>query len=453
MVEEAGSAQIAAGAGAPPSAGFGSGGPLAGLPSGIPGLPAGLPSSMPPGLSAMTSGIPGFPDAGRKMEVRYTGKLSGLLDQITARMNLFWRYDSDQSRIVLHRQDTQTFTVLAFPGVVKTGSSIDNKSTTASTPASTGGGSSSGTSAQSKSGQSVSMEADIEAWKDIGESVAKMLSASGKAYANQSTGTVTVTDSPVVLSNVKQYIAQQNLVMGSQVTLNTKIYTIELDTDNQVGIDWNLLYAKAADFGVNYVVPSSIVASGVQAVILNPSSNWNGTSVMVKVLETLGKTSLVTSESAITMNNMPVPVKVANETTYLASTSNGIVGGGVTSNTLTTTLQPGKVVTGLTMTMLPKIIDARQLMLQMSIDQSKLKSIDTISSGGASIQAPVVDTQSSTQRVAMEDGQTLVLTGFNSEEDRVGNAWAILPSSLTNSGKRIITVIMVTPQITQGIRQ
>lgn len=395
--------------------------------------------------------------SGKRIDARFKGKLVDFLDQVTARLNLFWRYDPDERRIIIHQYDTKTFTVYAMPGDADLNFIVDNQSSTSSGSANNttgGGGNTGGTTSQSTSGQSVSISASIKSWSDVTASINNMLSPAGRVYGNASMGTVTVTDTPLVLAEVKRYIDNLNKILARQVTMQVKVYNVELDDQNQIGIDWNAVYNKADDFALSYAVPAIGVeqaVSGFTAAVMKKNSKWSGTEAFVKALEEQGHVSLVTSTSAVTLNNNPVPVKVADETTYLASSQSGSTGTMGTS-TLTTSLIPGRVVTGLTMTLLPKVVDANQLMLQFAMDMSALKDIATISSGDQSIQAPKIATKSFVQKVAIRSGETLILSGFNSDENSFNHGSTLdIPGKLKVGQKRVVTVILITPLVTEGL--
>src|SRR5204863_1303713 len=143
---------------------------------------------------------------------------------------------------------------------------------------------------------------------------------------------------------------------------------------------------------------------------------WAGSSMIINALSTQGKVRKETSASVATLNHQPVPVQVARQTAYLKSSQTTI-----SANVGTTTsLSPGVVTSGFTMTVLPNVLDNGTVMLQFSTDISTLRQITTVSSGGSSsssqIQTPEIDTRNFLQRVAMKSGQTLVVSGFEQME-------------------------------------
>lgn len=402
----------------------------------------------------------GFPGDIPMIDVVFSGKITDFLDMVSGRTGLFWKYDNVENRIVFFKYDTKTFTFYIMPGNMEINANLTNSSETSSVAGGAGGGGggggagASGSTSRTQSGQDVSMNVSVKLWDQTLGAIKEMLSSGGRIQGNEAMGTVTVTDTPVVLSEIERYSNQMNKSMSRQVTFNVAIYDIELGDENQLGIDWNFVWNKAAMMGSGFTATSlaaSAVGSGFKFMDSSPKSEASGSTAMVKALETQGRVSLKRKLEAATINNTPIPVKVADETTYLASTSGGTTGdSGV--GVITTGITPGKVVTGLTMTLLPRIFDANQLMLQMTLDLSTLKEISTISSGDQSIQAPRVGTKSFMQRVALRNNESLILSGFDENKNSISGDQSMgIPAGLFRSESRIMTVIIITPRITEGV--
>jgi len=99
----------------------------------------------------------------------------------------------------------------------------------------------------------------------------------------------------------------------------------------------------------------------------------------------------------------------------------------------------------------PHILDKGRLMLQYAIDISSLLSIYTVNSNNSSIQAPDVDTRNFLQRVMMNSGDTLVMTGFeqtslNATTEGMGNANnTMLGGGVNGKRTRSVLVILIQP--------
>ncbi len=429
-----------------------------GMQGGMGGMPGqgGVMGGMPGG--SMMGMVPGIPSAGgmnqqsmlalnamnSSLLIVYNGQLSGLYDLVAARYNVSWEWDADGVRF--YKVKSKTFRVAALPGNTSLKSTIGTQ---------TSGNSSSG--ASGTSGSSVNGTSTLEAgteftgmsvWTGIEEGIKTMLSADGKLIATPATGTITVTDTPHILERVSKYIDDQNASLSRQVVINVKVLSVDLSDSDEYGINWNAVYNnlnRSLGFTLSNAIAPSAGATNMTMKVLS-GSMWDGTTAMIDALSRQGKVSQLTSASMVTLNNQPAPMQVGRQTSYLASSQTTI---GTAGSGNTTTLQPGVIVTGFSMNMIPHILDNSKLMLQYSGDISSLIKIDTATSGNSSIQTPEVDTRNFLQRVIMNGGETLVVTGFeqfnlNGTTQGVGDAENIAVGGgvKTRKGKSVIVVLI-----------
>ncbi len=175
--------------------------------------------------------------------------------------------------------------------------------------------------------------------------------------------------------------------------------------------------------------------------------SWAGSQALINALSGQGHVSQVTSASLTTLNNQSAPLQVGRQTTYLASSTTTVTQGAGA----TTTLQPGLLTTGFSMTIVPHILERGRLMLQYAIDISSLLNMYTVNSNNSSIQAPDVDTRNFLQRVMLQTGDTLVMTGFeqntlNTNLSGMGNANnSMLGGGVNGKRNRSVLVILIQP--------
>lgn len=411
-------------------------------PGAAPGV---MPGVMPPGMP----GVPGQGNvqAAPPQMVSYNGRLAGLLDILAAKFGLYWETQGEGVRFF--KTKPRTFRLAALPGDSSMTSSVGTQSS--------GGGSSNGASTTSSSEQRSGIKfADLSIWKGVEDSIKAMLSPDGRAVVTPATGTVTVDDTPPTLERVAKFIEDQNIALTRQVVLNVRVLAVDLTDTNSYGINWNVIY-KNLGRGVGMALGSTsglpAGAANLSFNIINTNSAWDGTQLMLEALSKQGKVSQVTSASLVTINNQPAPIQVGRQKSYLASSTTTLGTGGAGN---TTTLTPGTVTTGFSMSVLPHILDSGRLMLQYSGDISALVDIVTVSSGGSSIQTPEIDTRNFLQRVMMSNGETLVLTGFeqfglSGSKQGVGSADNMaLGGGLKTSNNRSVLVVLIQPVMIGG---
>jgi type IVB pilus formation R64 PilN family outer membrane protein len=386
---------------------------------------------------------------GRAAPVVYSGDLSGLLDLISARYNMFWEWE--RGTVSFFRTKSETFRLAALPG----DTSMKNELGTSSGGSGGGssGGESGGTSNESEMTTGVSFDA-LSVWGGIETSVRSMLSPDGTVVVTPSTGTLTVEDTPIILERVRQFIDSQNAALARQVMINVRVLAVDLSGSDQYGIDWAAAYeAAGSSFGAslaNTLAPPDDATSLTLQVL--SGSPWADTEAIISALSKQGRVSQVTSASVVTINNQPTPIQVARKTAYLKESEISTDEDGDPTVSLT----PGEITTGFSMNVLPHILDGKRLMLQYSAEISKLLGIEDLPVEGTLIQIPEIDTRSFLQRVIMNSGETLVVSGFeqmntSSNTHGVGDARNVaLGGGLDGQKDKSVIVVLIQPVLTRN---
>ena len=391
----------------------------------------------------------------------YDGSLSGFLDVAAARFGVSWEWSGNA--INLFRYTTRTFRLTALPGDSSMSSVVTSTS---------GGTSGSGSSSSAASGSGANVGGtstsgvainSLSVWTAINDAIKGMLTTRGAVAVNAATGTVMVTDTPQVLDRVAKFIDMQNASLSKQVLVNVRVLAVDMDQADSYGINWSAVYTALGDrYRLSAAGPAFAANTGAGLfgahILGNPlaasngtSSQWRGSNAFISALSQQGRVSQVTSTSLLTLNNQPAPLQVGRQIAYLASAATTLTSGFGS----TTTLTPGLVTTGFSMSVVPHILDKGKLMLQFSINISSLFKLEKVTSGegatASSIQTPQIDTRHFLQRVMLNTGDTLILTGF--EQDRLQNDHTgtgdarnvALGGGVNAESKRTTLVILIQP--------
>ena len=377
------------------------------------------------------------------------GTFKGFLDTVAARFGVYWKY-ADGSLQFFHT-DSRTFQINAVPGDSTFTATVASGATSASSGGTTGN-SNNGLSANNA--QNTSVASQLSVFSSIEKSILTMLSPYGKTVASAAMGTITVVDTPDILDRVAAFIEAQNKALSRQVVVNVTVLAVTLSNSDEYGINWNLVYTGLRNrYGIQNSFTTSNGSSSFSAGVLDTSnSSFAGTNLIVQALSEQGKVRRYTSASVVTLNNQPVPLQVARQTSYLQSSQTSIAA----QVGATTTLTPGTVTSGFNMSILPHVLDNGTVLLQFSTDISSLRSIRTVSSNNGSIETPEVDTRNFLQRVAMKSNQTLIISGFEQTSENLDQRGVGHPTNFLLGGgqqaalNREIIVILITPSMTAG---
>lgn len=439
---------------------------LASVPS--PALPTGGDMRPLDSFGTGTTASAAAPAAGTSRTfsgVTYTGNLGGLLDIVTARLGISWKYEDGM--VTFFYLQTARFDI--EPSDAKyalTGSVVSGVSNSSSSDGGTGSGSSGSSSSGGVSGESgTSLKSDVamgnNLYDDLKSTAESMLTPGvGRLDMNKTTGTVVITDVPEVVRRVGEYLTSENKALSRQVNLKVVIYTVNTETSDAVGIDWNVIYKTlAGKYGINLAGPAGTIADAgsVSFSVLDTATGaarqFAGSSFLFDALSKQAKVADVRTIPLMTTNMASASVVVGRQIAYLKSVSTTVYSTG--STTLPSqTLTPGSVTTGTNITIFPKILDGGdRMMLNMFLNISSLIQLREISSDTEKLEAPEVDSRSVPQRVWLKPGQTVVISGLEQNVATSNRQGQLSPDNQVTGGQRSgdrtrqSFVITVTPYI------
>lgn len=377
----------------------------------------------------------------------WSGSLSGLLDTISSRLGISWRYE--QGRIFFYYLETRSFTIAFMDSKADFNSKVVSGTTSSNGNTGAGGSSIAG---DSNTSQSTTMEIKSSLYADLQESVKSMLTpTSGRMFL--SAGVMTVTDTPQVLDSIGKFIENRNKELNRQVVLNVEVLSVEKRNQDQLGIDWNAVFSSGsigATLGSPFTEATARTMTGGLSII---DGTLAGSKAFIKALSEQARVSVVTQQASTTTNMTPLPMQVADQEDYAAQISTSSTANVGTSTSIT----PATITTGFNMTLLPYIMpDAHNLQLQFSISLSDSPTRRTFTSGGSSVELLKTKLKTVNQRVNMKSGQTIVLSGFQQGSSKGSKQGVGSPNFFGLGGgyngenDNSLLVILITPTILQG---
>ncbi|MEY2341444.1 secretin N-terminal domain-containing protein [Acidithiobacillus sp. IBUN Pt1247-S3] len=410
--------------------------------------------------------------------LHWNGSVAGLLNYVTAKDGLWWKYRD--GAVHIYRTETETFSIPALSWITQSsGSIIAAAGASGSSSGALGGGAlgggalgggalggaAGGVGGSSSQGNISTGTTDIintskvDVWKNLEKTAQTVAGGAAQVIADSSTGTVTVTGTPPEVEQVRAWVHGLDRQLERQVIISVHVYNVQVNNQQNYGLNLSGIFnSLGKQYGVSLqgvappvptgnVSPMSLGAN-VLSSATGALSQTSGSQVAVQALATLGHVTQVFSRSAMSLNGEPAPIQVAQQTSYLAensTTSTANVGS-------TSGLIPGTVTTGFTAMFLPRI-DNGKVLLGMNMTISNLVALNTITSGSESIQVPTVDSSTFQQSVSLKPGQTLLLTGFsqtggNTTRNGVGSPYMpLLGGGADASTTKNVIAIVITARI------
>ncbi len=403
--------------------------------------------------------------------IRYSGKLSGLLNYLAGRYGVYWHYKDKM--ISFFAQQTRVFTIYALP-------------TETSLQASLQGATMGETSGGGNATSSLSTSANLALWDSIEEGVKQVVGDNGKLSFSRVSGTVTVTASPYIIRKVSNYINNWNEKLSRQVAITVRLLQVSVTDSDNYGLNLAAVFNNNNNFRLESIGTYGLNALGsagsganLMMSILKPTSKFTDSKAFIQAFSSQGKTRLLTSSTVTTMNNKVAPVQITQSRNYVKEVNTSTSGSG-TDQTTEVDMETDTLTWGFTMDILPRILDHGRLILMFSMTLTNLVRLEQFgatsgsedkpntqqqannsSSGGGSekdtkVQLPHMTMRGFMQEVAMRSGHTLVLSGFEEIKDETLSSgigkpkMGLLGGQAKNDSERQILVVLLTPEVLQS---
>lgn len=374
--------------------------------------------------------------------------LSRVLDAISLRLGVYWKYEPTVAAIVFYRTETRTFTVrlqdFEYESNLDLGLSGD------------GGGSSNSGGGQFKSTSrtNFTLESDANPHEDMMRKIRQFMTRAGKIESSGgASNTLVVTDTQDALNAIDAFLEKENKRVTRRVRLLFEEVSIQYENTSQFGIDWGAIYSSAgrATAGLAAGVSSMLDVSrgpfGMGASV--GSGQWQGSSVSVEALSEIGKVLRRTSMPLLSLNRRPATYAVRESFRFIdemeqtQSTSD--------ANNPTVTAKQTEETVGTFLTVIPDAQDDGQVLLTLNYNDSRLISLTKEELGThAFVQQPRISAQGMTQQVELRAGQTTLVAGFEQQNDDYTkrrldeDVPMLLGGSNRGNQKSVLTLLFVT---------
>lgn len=260
------------------------------------------------------------------------------------------------------------------------------------------------------SGSSVTTTMETDFWKELNEALQALIAVDKEAtiVINRQSGVVIARAKSMQLREIESFLATTQNQISRQVILEAKILEVTLNASHQDGVEWKSIVREGLQ---------AFVTGGAYTLVANGGSFVAGDfTAVVSLLESQGKTNVLSSPRISTLNNQPAIIKVGQDETFVTGISAGI-SGGINSGTTRPTPILTPYFSGIALDVTPQINDSGDITLHVHPSITKVVNQDvtyTIDGLGSSSVVPTAlnTIRESDSIVKAKNGQIIVLGGL-----------------------------------------
>ena len=293
--------------------------------------------------------------------------LDDMFDFLFTQNNMFYKFDAQKNVLNISYVETNSF-VIDYINLSKHITS-SSKNILVGSSGSESGTQGSNTSNENNSDKTiVNSETEFNFWNNIKSEIKEILSLEG-AIEDQSTitvnietGIVTVTGNAKQMNLVETYLKKLMNRLHKQVMLEVKLFEVQYDDSQNIGIDWSVFTESAITLGGSVGYDSTAATSQYATAA---SANFNVNFKMgdlISFLDTYGDVNVISTPKIMTLNNQPAVINVGSQYNYQYISSRTIDAEGRenygTAN--------GSSFIGLTLNILPEITEDGYVVLRMN---------------------------------------------------------------------------------------
>ncbi len=243
---------------------------------------------------------------------------------------------------------------------------------------------------------------------------------------NAESGIVSVRATSRQHERVQEFLEQVINSSRRQVLIEATIVEVTLNDNYQTGVDWSALGINGLgySFRQSYTGPNipntpfilDSTTSSFSIGYTNPAAAVGGAiSSTIKLLETFGRTRVLSSPKLMVMNNQTAMLKVVDNRVYFTIKADTVTNQTTSTTTFTTT--QNVVPVGFIMNVTPQISDGD--MITMNVRPTVTRIIDTINDPNPALAAarvvsviPITQTREMESILKVSSGQTAILGGL-----------------------------------------
>ncbi len=351
-------------------------------------------------------------DLNESRKVNYEGNLAGFMEYLGKLYGVKIGID-DTNLIRVSVYETKTYSLNQF---------IDGNKSTASLTVGGGEGSGGGLNAKSES----SIESDT--WEKIGEYLDDVIGENGYSTILEDFSIVKVTARPWVISDVDQLFERIKLESLMQVAVQYRVITLSRNKINQMALNLGL-DLTGDNFTVTSEIVDAVIAGGASISKRSVSSNLDA---IVQVIAQ----DVISEGQFVGLPNRIMPINLTTTTSYISEIEREE---NANIDRETTSVKTAEITTGLSMLILPKVLEDGRIQLTSGFTEKKL--INLLSLSG--IQLPTVDETETLSTVTLDSGNIELIALYSGNSGNYQSSAQILGGKIDNKDEEKIIAVLI----------
>lgn len=279
------------------------------------------------------------------------------------------------------------------------------------------------------SGSWVRTTSNTDFWQELDEALQAIIAVDpqAKVIANKQSGVIIARAKPMQLQEIEHFLATMQNQIGRQVILEAKILEVVLDNGHQDGVNWDVLIKNGAFAGgmlTGFGTPDPSKFASAFTLGTKGGDFGSNFSALVEMLETQGKTNVLSSPRIATLNNQKAIIKVGRDEYFVTGISASSIStvstvGGIASSALPTAIL-NSFFSGIALDVTPQIDDHNDITLHIHPSITKVENLEKdfkIYGQDYSLPTALNTVRESDSIVKAHDGQLIVLGGLMQERN------------------------------------
>jgi MSHA biogenesis protein MshL len=253
---------------------------------------------------------------------------------------------------------------------------------------------------------------NISPWTELETVIKAIASKDGTVMITPALGLITVRDRPDRLGEVDVFLTRFEAEAAQQIAVEVRAFEVTLSESDSYGIDWSRVWKSFA--GNTALSVAGSFATPLTLPIRMGLNEPSGLTLLIRALSTQGKVKVLSQPSIRLLNGHPAVIQAGRVRAFVAEASQTVTG---TAGISTFSLKLGSVQDGVILPLTARIVQD-EVVLNLAPILSQVRDIRKVTSGTTSVEAPDVDNRALQTTVRLKSGETVVLGGLISSQER-----------------------------------